>query len=663
MKKGMLLVLLASLVLPACNVFNKSADQAGAAKPGAPLPQSGMEIIRGDFSYSNDFVFETYYVEHAAAICDMTGFILRDMEWELPVVSQVLGFMEVDKDNNRGSYRLQLPVRPAGELNDVNPDGKKETGVQVFAACYSPNLTGGPFSEGDDRSMGWPSYMASVKTDSENQDEVIGGKLLVWAPDGGQMFPSSFGDDGLLFTKDDPVASLPAGYSIVDLDKKPFEVSQPVEGDLPLYEPSDVALKDYSALTYREAFDKMFENIRKEYAFNGVEGKEPDWDSLYAKLSPRVDQAQAAGDAEAFFAVIQDYTFAFHDGHVGAGSELADWVNAGATAGGYGLAIRTLDDGRVLVTYLTRGGPAEKAGIQLGAEVTAFNGTPIAKAIEAVEPLSGPFSTDFGLRYQQERYLLRAPLGTNADISYRNPGGSPAVASLTASDERDSFRVTSLYAGYDPISLPVEYTILDSGIGYIRINSNYDDLGLVIRIFERALNIFELTQVPGIIIDMRVNSGGAPLGLAGFLHDQDIIMGQLEYYSEKTGRFEPEGPPDKVYPNVEQYRFDGMALLVGQACYSACEIEAYGFSQVPGMIVVGEYPTGGVEAEVSRGQYLLPEGIQLQVPTGRYTLPDGSIFLEGKGVQPTLKVPIDEANVLSGDDVVLAAAQKALLGY
>jgi hypothetical protein len=100
-------------------------------------------------------------------------------------------------------------------------------------------------------------------------------------------------------------------------------------------------------------------------------------------------------------------------------------------------------------------------------------------------------------------------------------------------------------------------------------------------------------------------------------------------------------------------------LMVDQACASACEIEAYGFSQVPGMIVVGQYPSAGVEAEVARGQYNLPEGFSLQVPTGRFTLPDGSIFLEGQGVQPTQRVAITEDLALSQDDEVLKAAELA----
>jgi hypothetical protein len=104
-----------------------------------------------------------------------------------------------------------------------------------------------------------------------------------------------------------------------------------------------------------------------------------------------------------------------------------------------------------------------------------------------------------------------------------------------------------------------------------------------------------------------------------------------------------------------------MVLLVGPACFSACEIEAYGFSQVPGMIVVGQFSTGGVEAETARGSFNLPEGFSVTVPTGRFILSDGSIFLEGQGVPPTLKVPVDATTALSTEDVVLQAGIDVVL--
>jgi C-terminal processing protease CtpA/Prc len=202
--------------------------------------------------------------------------------------------------------------------------------------------------------------------------------------------------------------------------------------------------------------------------------------------------------------------------------------------------------------------------------------------------------------------------------------------------------------------------MLPSGAGYVRINSNYDDLNLLLRLFERALQTFERNEAEGVIIDLRQNSGGAPLGLAGFLTDKEIQVAQLQYYSAKTGKFENEGIPRRFEPTERRYDFDKMAVLVSQACYSACEIEAYGFSKVPGMVVVGQYPTAGVEAEVARGQYRLPEGLTFQVPTGRFVLPDGSIFLEGQGVVPTQRVPITRETVLTDEDAVLQAAERVV---
>ena len=653
------ILIAASLVLSAC------APKVAPTAAAVVLPSSQPYQLTGTYKVTNDFVLATYYVENAVALIDMRGFVLRDLEWELPVDSQTLGFMTFDAETLSGTYELNLPAKPLGEFNDVDNNGSENQGVQIFAVAYSPNVYGGPFAEGDDRSRGWPSYLASVKTDSENKDEVIGGKLVVWADDGSQQFPTGFGDDGLLFTADDPVGAIPAGYSIVDLDQSPFSVSQEPTSDLALYEPQDIAVKDYSAMSYTESFNTMFEMIRKEYAFTEVPDKAPDWDALYAELNPRVEHAEKDRDPNAFYLALRDFTWAFRDGHVSInGGDYFQQDFATAVSGGYGFAIRELDDGRVLVIFVMDGGPAQAAGIQVGAEITEFNGVPISEAIDAAQSYSNQ-SSSFAIRYQKSRYLLRAVPGTEAAVKFANADGIPQVVNLIAIEERQSFSRTSLYFGVDNNSLlPVDSKLIPVNqdlVGYIRINSNYDDLNLVIRLFERALKQFTANEVAGVIIDMRYNNGGAPLGLAGFFTDQEIPLGQLEYYSDKTGKFEPDGLRQKFLPNQNQYRFEKTVLLVGPACFSACEIEAYGFSQVPGMIVVGMTPTSGVEAETARGSFKLPEGFSVTVPTGRFTLPDGSIFLEGQGVPPTLRIPVDGTTAVATDDIVLNAGIDAVL--
>ncbi|BBB49735.1 S41 family peptidase [Pelolinea submarina] len=672
------LVILSSLLLSSFSFYNPAVMSPTADDPDGPVQ------ITGEFEYTNDFVVETYYVEHAVALLDMTGFIKRDKEWELPVDGQVLGYMDLDADNNRATFSISLPIQPLGEFNDVDQDAQAEKGVQIFTVGYSPNLTGDVFSDGDDRSLGWPSYLASVKTDTENQDEVTGGKLVIWAADGQQDFPSGFGDDGLLFTADDPQMAVPAGYSVIDLDQSPFAIMRDSVVNITLYEPKDIAVKDFSAQTYSQAFDSLFNIISNEYAFNGVEGKQLDWDTLYAQIAPRVAEAENNQDAYAYFLALRDFAMSFHDGHVGlSGGDLEGAYNQYTVLGGYGFAVRELDDGTVVVVYVSADGPAEQAGMQVGAEILKINGQDVQTAIDEV-PLFSPQSTDFGKRYEQTVFLTRGGIGDTMSVEFMNDastqstsaeggffknllssifGGSKAASGKAQTVELTSiYELDSLFAVYqggetDSYVLPIEYRFYsNTGIGYIKINSNYDDLGLAIRVFDRALKSFSEAGATGIVIDMRHNYGGSPLGLAGFLDDQDILLGQLEYYSDKTGKFEPDGPRDKVYPNEEQYRFENMVLLVDQFCYSACEIEAYGFSQVPGMVVMGQFPTAGVEAETARGDFLLPEGVEITLPTGRFTLPDGSIFLEGQGVQPTVKLPVDRASVLSDQDVVLQSA-------
>lgn len=670
MKLWQTLFLLVLMMLSACGPRATPTPQASTepASPSTAVPIStGADEpfqISGSFTYSNSIITD-YYDQHAVALVDMYAFILRDKEWEIPVASQTLGFLDMDMQAMTGNYVLQLPARPSGTQADVDNDGQENPGVQVFVVAYWPNLLAGPYSEGDDRSRGWPSYLTSIKADTENQDELIGGQLVVWSPDAEQRFPSDFGADGLLFTADDPVAPIAAGYTIVDLDVSPFRFFKEAEPELTLYEPADVEIKDFSELGYVESFEKMFAFVKLNYAFNGIQSKEPDWDALYADLKPRAEEAEKNKNARAYYEVIRDFTFAFKDGHVGlSGGDYANQDFSERTAGGYGFAIRELDDGSTVVIHVTPGGPAEATGVKIGAVVTEFGGQPIKDAIGVVQPFLIS-SSDFSRRYQQQRYLLRTAVGKQAEITFQNPGEAAKTVSLVATPERDSFARTSVYYNVDLDNmLPVEFKIINQGnveIGYIEINSNYDDLGLIIKLFERALKTFEAREVAGIIIDMRYNSGGANLGLAGFLTENEIPLGQLEYYSEATGKFEPEGLPDKVIANENQYRFDKMVLLVGQTCASACELESYAFSQVPGMVTVGMYPTAGVEAEVARGKFQLPEGFSLQVPTGRMTLPDGSIFLEGVGVQPTFRVPITFETVTSQEDVVLQYGIRAIL--
>ena len=111
-------VVSAVMFLTACNPI--------AALKSTPATATQPVKITGTFSYSNDFVLETYYVEQAVALADMHGFVIRDQEWVTPVESQVLGYMNVDYDNNKGTFSISLPVLPEGVFNDVDNNNQAD---------------------------------------------------------------------------------------------------------------------------------------------------------------------------------------------------------------------------------------------------------------------------------------------------------------------------------------------------------------------------------------------------------------------------------------------------------------------------------------------------------------------------------------------------------
>ena len=79
-------------------------------------------------------------------------------------------------------------------------------------------------------------------------------------------------------------------------------------------------------------------------------------------------------------------------------------------SGGYGFAIRELDDGRVIVVHVTAGGPAEAAGMQVGAVVTEFNGQPIADAIGEDAFRRAPVTADVVLMSLEHGKRMHEPL-------------------------------------------------------------------------------------------------------------------------------------------------------------------------------------------------------------------------------------------------------------
>ncbi|HSL30956.1 MAG TPA: S41 family peptidase [Anaerolineales bacterium] len=649
-----------SLAILACSAFPIG---------GVPSLSSneGTKIVTGEVTYTNAF-FTMGVAQPLVILEDQSGFINRDRNYVFPVESQVLGQITSDFFSSPFTYSLALPEEPNATLHDVDHDGVRETGVMVFAVAYWSNTWGDPYLERRDLfGGGWSSAYASTRVtdDPAMYLEVVGGKFLVYAPDDAQQFPSDFGADEKLFTDDDPIMDLPPGWSVIDMDRSPFRIDRSGEPTIDLIEPETAALDDFSRLSYTEAFDAMLEKFRTEYAF--TELKQIDWEARAAEFRPRFEEADRSNDAHAYALALRDFIWSIPDTHVGFDPSLlaGDYFNE--TDGGLGFAMRETDDGTIIANYILPGGPADQTGMEWGAEILALDGRPTAEVVAENIPWESPFSNPEVERLQQLRYALRFPIDKEqVQVTFRNPGGSEQTAALEVVNERESLDFSSLYAGGSAAALPVEYDLLPSGFGYLKINSFSDNDVLSIQVWERALQFFNENQIPGVIIDMRVNGGGSGWlanQMAAYFFDQEMVVGNTATYSKDTGEFymDPDNEAIMIPPRSE-LQYDGpVAVLVGPGCISACEFFSYAMTINDRAEIVGQYATNGAGGSVE--QFLMPENIYTQITIGRAVGVEGEIHIEGTGVVPTIRVPVTVETLqreTNGEDVILEAAEEAL---
>lgn len=632
-----------------------------------PAMEKGPTTITGKVAYTNSF-FTRGVAEPIVILEDQTGFVKRDRKFMIPPQSQVLGEITSDFYTSPFTYSLSLPARPNGTLNDVDHDSQQDAGVMIFAVAYWTNTWGDPYLElRDQNGGGWSTAYASTKVSQKSDSylEVYGGKYLVFAPDGQQQFPSDFGADKKLFTDDDPLMNLPAGWSQIDLNQHPFAIDRSQNLDIDLLEGEGAEQDDFSNLSYTKAFDAMLDKFRKEYAF--TEFKHIDWDAKSAEFRPAFEAAERSHDAHAYALALRDFMWSIPDTHVGFDQTLLSGDFQNDAAGGLGFAIRETEDGKIIANFVLQGGPAQKAGMQWGAEIFTFDGTPIETVVSNNVPWSSPFSNEIIKRLQQLRYSTRFPMSKGTvSVEFQNPGGSRETARLDVVNEFDSFTQASFQARKDPTDLPVEFTVLPDGTGYVKISSFLDNDVLSIQVWERAIRYFNENAVGRVILDMRQNSGGSGWlahQMAAYFFDKETIVGNTAHYDKATGKFYLD-PADEtsMIPPPKDLQYSGrVAVLVGPACASACEFFSYDMTIADRAVIVGEYPSEGAGGSVEA--FFMPEGIYCQMTTGRALDAAGNIHIEGRGVVPGVRVPVTLETLRkegNGEDVVLQAGIQAL---
>jgi len=195
----------------------------------------------------------------------------------------------------------------------------------------------------------------------------------------------------------------------------------------------------------------------------------------------------------------------------------------------------------------------------------------------------------------------------------------------------------------------------DDGIGYILIGSwSAQQEGLL----EAALAALrDLADAPGLIVDVRANSGGDET-LARKFAGRFVTSSKVYAKNVNRDSATPEGfagPFERVLkPNRDGKTYAGkVAVLTGPQNMSSCEAFLLMMKQVRRAKLVGEKSYG---SSGNPKPFELGNGVTVYIPSWRAMRRDGTCF-EGEGIAPDIPVKAEPDDFRTVDPVLNAALE------
>ncbi|MEQ8673756.1 MAG: S41 family peptidase [Aggregatilineales bacterium] len=247
-------------------------------------------------------------------LVDRTNFILSgDYGQTTPESQQIVSVLEIGTDDF--AYHIDLPTTPPG-------NGLRLFTIEIAQNYFGPATLHPLEQRFEQGTTTWQSIIVEESTPT-----VIGGTLIVFTPDDEQRFPTGFGDDGRLFTEDDPLGTLPVGYTTIHMHSNQFQWIQKVETVIELHPIPNLIPIDYSHLNFVSAFDALIATLQQRYAYTAF--RNIDWQALQRAYQPRI--IAAGTDPIAYYQTLSDMALEIGDLHVFAAPlpELVQLMNPG----------------------------------------------------------------------------------------------------------------------------------------------------------------------------------------------------------------------------------------------------------------------------------------------------------------------------------------------
>lgn len=385
----------------------------------------------------------------------------------------------------------------------------------------------------------------------------------------------------------------------------------------------------------RESFNIVWQTVKERHfdpTFGGV-----DWDRVREQYGPRV--AAVKSDLE-LYRLLQNMLDELHQSHFAIiPPEAATTAESTEIMeGGIGIDLRMVE-GQAVITRVEPGSKAAAAGLRTGFAITQVDQLPVAEIIQRfAKSKQSPAITNI--------YITRSVLG-------RIEGRPGTVVRIAYLDERDQTREVGierdLFKGemspplgnFPSQRMEFETKRLAGGVGYIRFNI------FVIGMMEKIKTaIRQMSDAPGIVIDLRGNPGGVggmAAGIAGWLSSKETSLGVMTMRTGYTNF--------AVFPQAGNYT-GRLAVLIDGSSASTSEVFAGGMKDIGRAVVIGEQSAG---AALPSYFAKLPTGALFQYAIADFKTPKG-VLIEGRGVVPDRDVKLSRRALLEGRDTQLEAA-------
>lgn len=429
----------------------------------------------------------------------------------------------------------------------------------------------------------------------------------------------------------------------------------------------DENIHNLNYYSYTKSFEKTISILKKEYVLN--EHKGIDYNYLYDKYFPLIEQAEKNKDEQLYFKTMFEFSKNFKDGHFNFGIyyttfeetiEKYNFINDYANKN-YGFCTILLSDGNVAAILVDESSEAYKYGLRDGMIITKKDGKYIDDVLNQIITPTDAYPVLEDEKLINSFYLF-ATGNDEVELSFINEENREVNVTVhSISDENtkpEELYFKILYYNMDLENLDTK--MLDNNTGYIYVSDEtysrfrgavgyiFDDSTYLKKVVDKKIENLISQGMENLIIDLRTNSGGYLTESAAiaslFTKDSYLIAKDAKFNINLYDEFYLKG--DGKYSDME------IIVLVNSDTASAGDALAYLFSQNPKAQLIG-FTNSNNSAQSVGGRIFLSGGMSyIDYPIYKSYDNNGKIFIDTDSsgianVKLDYRLPLTKDNIIN----------------